>query len=97
MKKQSWVERVVSVDFGSVDTRGILDIYRYLMKETWYKKMFGFIKKIWVCTIGSFSELLVSNSKRPTKYLTLNNQPFPARQTLVNINSYETLVSPIYC
>ena len=42
-----------------------------------------------VCSIRSFSESLVSNSKGPINSLTLNNRSRQARPTLVNINSDE--------
>ena len=58
--------------------------------------MFAFIKQVFIkllsaCTLGSFGELLVPNLKRPIKCVFLNNQPFKARPTLVDINSYETI------
>ena len=37
--------KVFSVDYNATDTIDILDILRYLMKDTWYKIMFAFIKK----------------------------------------------------
>ena len=53
--------------------------------------MFRFIKKFFIqlistCTIGSFGESLVSNSKEPIKCVSVNNQ-CKATPTLVNINS----------
>ena len=58
--------------------------------------MFEVIKKMFIglfniCLIKSFRESLVSNSNRPMKYLTLNNQLYQARPALVTINSDETL------
>ena len=58
--------------------------------------MFEVIKKMFIglfniSLIKSFRESLVSNLKRPMKYLTLNNQLYQARPTLVTINSDETL------
>ena len=41
-----------SIDFNPTDTKDILDIHKYLMKGTWYKTMFGLIKK-------TFIELLI--------------------------------------
>ena len=37
--------------------------------------MFEFIKKMFIglCTIGSFGPSIVSNTKEPIKWLTLNN------------------------
>ena len=49
-----------------------------------------FIGLLSLCTIGTFSESLISNSKELIKCLTLNNRPCQARPTLVNINSNET-------
>ena len=34
-----------SVDFNPIDNDDILDIHKYLMKKTWYKIIFGLIKK----------------------------------------------------
>ena len=42
------VAKFSSVDFNPIDTNEILDIHRYLMKRTWYKIMFGLIKKIFI-------------------------------------------------
>ena len=39
-------------------------------------------------------ESLASNSKRPIKFVSLNNQLCQARPTLVDINSKETLCYP---
>ena len=41
-----------------------------------------------------FSESLTSNSKRPIKYVFLNNRPCEAKPTLVDVNSHETLFYP---
>ena len=37
------VAKFFSVDFNPIDTNDILDKYRYLMKKTRYKIMFGLI------------------------------------------------------
>ena len=42
------VVKFFSVDFNPIDTNDILDIHKYLMKRTWYKTMFGLIRKIFV-------------------------------------------------
>ena len=91
------VLKVFSFDYNAIDTNNILDMHRYLMKETW--KRFGFIKKMFVgllsiCTIGSFGKSLASNLKGPIAYVSLNNQSCQTRPTLVNINSDETLFYP---
>ena len=61
--------------------------------------MFGFTKNMFiglfsVYTIGSFCKSLVSNSKGSIKCLTLNNRPYQARPTILNINSNETQFYP---
>ena len=53
-----------------------------------------FIGLLSTCTIESLGESFVSNLKRTIKYVSLNNQQFKARATLVNINSDETLFLP---
>ena len=42
------IVKVLFVDYNATDTSNILDIHRYLMKETWYEIMFGFIKIMFV-------------------------------------------------
>ena len=39
--------KVFSVDYNAFGTSNILNIHRYLMKETWYKIMFVFILKMY--------------------------------------------------
>ena len=39
------VVKFFAVDFNPIDTKDILDVHKYLMKRTWYKIMFGLIKK----------------------------------------------------
>ena len=59
--------------------------------------MFGFIRKIFIeilSGIGSFGELLASNSETPMKCVSLNNELCQTRPTIVNINSDETLFCP---
>ena len=34
-----------SDDFGGIDVNDVLDIYKYLMKKSWYKTVFGLIRK----------------------------------------------------
>ena len=45
--------KVFSVDYNPIDTSDIVDIHRYLMKETQYKIMFGIIKKIFIVLLTS--------------------------------------------
>ena len=70
-----------SVDYNIIDISNIIDIQKYLIKKTWYKLLFEFIKKMFVgllsvFTLGSFDESLVSNLKGPMKCVSLNNHPF---------------------
>ena len=59
----------MSVDFHPIDNNDILDVREYLMKRTWYKIMFGLIKKL-------FMGLLVKivNASNHTKCVLLSNQ-----------------------
>ena len=52
------------------------------------------------CIIADFAESLASDSKRPIKNVSLNNQPYKATLTIVNINSnqnYKFSFFSIYC
>ena len=57
------------IDFNPIDNNDILDIHKYLMKRTWYKIMFGLIKKIF---IGLLTGLV--NASNHTKCVLLSNQ-----------------------
>ena len=72
MKKKTGLKGVVkffSVDFNPIDTNDILDIYRYLMKRTRYKIMFGLIKKI---LIGLLTDIVSASNHM--KCVSLSNQ-----------------------
>ena len=58
-----------------------LDIFKDLMKRTWYKIMFGLIKKI-------FIELLTGlvNRSIHTKCILLSNQKCMIQPTLINLH-----------
>ena len=50
-KKKTVLKRAVkfsSVEFNPIGTIDILDIDKYLMKRTWYEKMFRLIKKMFI-------------------------------------------------
>ena len=50
-KKKTGLKEVVklfSVDFNPTDINNILNINKYLMKNSWYKIIFGLIKKIFI-------------------------------------------------
>ena len=42
------VVKFFSIDFNPIDINDILDIYKYLIKRTWCKIMFGLIMKIFI-------------------------------------------------
>ena len=49
VRKKAGLKGVIiffSVDFNSIDTKGILDIDKYLMKKRWYKTIFRLITNI---------------------------------------------------
>ena len=43
--KKTGLKQFISVDYNAIKAKNILDIHRYLIKDTWYKIIFGFIKK----------------------------------------------------
>ena len=67
--------KVFSADYNAIDISDILDIQRYLTKQTWYEILFGFIKKMFIgllsiCAIVRFGALLASYYKEPIKCVT---------------------------
>ena len=55
MKKKTGLREVAkcfSIDFNPNDTSNILDVHAYLIRRTWYKIMFGLIKKIFTGLIA---------------------------------------------
>ena len=60
-----------------------------------YQKMF--IGLLSASTTGCFDGSLDSNSKGHMKCVSLNNQPYKARLTFVDINFNEPLFLSIYC
>ena len=83
MKKKTGLKGVVkffSVDFNPIVTNDILDIHKYLMKRTWYKIMFWFIKKIF---IGLLTGL--ANGSNHTNCSSLSNQKYMTWPTLINM------------
>ena len=51
--------KVFSDDYKAIDAKKSLDIHRYLIKETWYKTIFGFINPILGGGGGNFTFRLV--------------------------------------
>ena len=86
MKKTGLTEGVkfFSVDYNPIDNNNILDIHKYLMKITWYKIMFGLIKKIFIGLLSS-----VVNASYHTKYIYLSNQRCKIQPTLINLHPNE--------
>ena len=73
-----------SFDFNPIDTNNILDIHNYLMKRTWYKIMFGLIKKIF---IGLLTGLV--NGSNHTKCTSLSNQKCMTQPSIINLHPNE--------
>ena len=72
------------VDFNPIDNNKILDIHKYLMKKTWFKIMFGLIKK-------TFMGLLISivKASNDTKCVSSSNQKCNIQPTLINLHPSE--------
>ena len=58
-----------SVDFNPIDTNDISDIHKYSTKRTWYKIIYGLIRKIFIGLLTG----LVSGSNH-TICVSLSNQ-----------------------
>ena len=86
MNKSGWkgVINFFSVDFNPIDTNDILDIHKYLMKRTWYKIMFGLIKKIFIGLLTG-----IGNRSNHTKCISWSNQKCMTQPTLINLYSNE--------
>ena len=67
------VVKFFSLDFNPIDSNSILDIYKYLMKRTWYKIFIGFVT-------GLF------NGSNHTKCVLLSNQKCDIQPTLINLH-----------
>ena len=76
--------KFVPVDFNPIDTDGILDIQKYLMKRTWYETMFGIIKKMFIVLLTS-----IVNACSHTKFVSLRNQNCMTQPTLINLHANE--------
>ena len=73
------------VDFNPIDNNDILDIHKYLMKKTWYKIMFGLIKKIFIVFFSS-----TVNASNHTKCVLLSNQKCNIQPSLSNLHPNES-------
>ena len=74
------VVKLFSVDFDPTDNN-ILDIHKYLMKRTWYKIIFGLIKKIFIGLLSS-----IVNAYNYTKCVSLINHKCKIQPTLINLH-----------
>ena len=73
-----------SVGFNPIDTNDTLGINKYLMKRTWYKIMFGLMKKI---TIGLLTGLV--NGSNHTTWVLLSSQKCMTQPTLIKFHPNE--------
>ena len=73
-----------SVDFSPIDTNDALDIHKFLINRTWYKREFGLIKKI---LIGFFADIVSAYNHKNCALL--SNQKCMIHHTLINMHSKE--------
>ena len=78
------VLKVFSVDCNAIDNNGVLDIRKYLIKETRYKIMLPFIKKVFIRLIAT-----KVNASNPTKCVSLSNQKCTIQPSLINLHPNE--------
>ena len=63
------IVKVFSVDYNPISTSDILDIHRYLMKETQYETILRVIGNMFIVLLTS-----IVNASNHTKCITLSNQ-----------------------
>ena len=68
----------------SIDTKDILNIDKYLMKATWYKIMFGLIKKTFIGLLTC-----IVNAPNHTKCVSLSNHKCMTQTILINLHPNE--------
>ena len=76
-KKTGWKGsvKVFSIDYNAINTSNISDIHRCLIKNTWYKIIFGIIKKIFIVLLTScINTSSIGNASNHTKCVSANNQ-----------------------
>ena len=69
-----------SVHYTIIDNSNIISIHKYLMKKTWYKIMYGIIKKMFIVGLSS-----IVNAFNYTKCALLSNQKCQIQATLINL------------
>ena len=76
--------RLFSANDNAIGIRDILDIHKFLMKETQYKRMFGIIKKMFIVLLTS-----IVNASNHTKYVSLiENVKFNLLWLIYILNEY---------
>ena len=70
-----------NVDYNAIDTSDVLDIPRFYMIETWYKIMFGNIKKLFVVLLTN-----IVTFYNHTKYIFLTNQKCEIQPTIISLH-----------
>ena len=73
-----------SVDYRAFDTSNIIDIQECLMKKTWYKIIFGLIKKMFMGLL-----ICIVNASDRTKRVSLSDQKRKIQPTLINLHPNE--------
>ena len=75
------VEKIIYVEFNPIGTNNISHVHTNLMKTTWYKLMFGLIKKIFIEFLTS-----LANGSYHTKCVSLIHQNCMIQPTLINLH-----------
>ena len=91
------VDAIAVDDYDAIAVDDILDIYNYLMKKryekmTWYNKMSGSLRLIFISAIMFFGCILPSVNS--LKCISVNNQECKVRPQIVNANSKEPVFLP---
>ena len=68
----------------SVDFNDVLDTHKYLMKGTWFKIMFGLIKKIFIGLVTD-----IASASNYAKCVLSINEKCMTRPTLINLHLKE--------
>ena len=87
-KENGWIIELLniqhSVDYRDFDNSNIIIIHKYLIKNTWWKTMFGFIKKVF---IGLLTDLIKASNHK--KCVFLSNQKCKVQPTLIKLHPNE--------
>ena len=77
------VAKFFSADFNPIDTNNILDIHKYLIKRTYYKIIFGLIRKMFMGL-----SISITNASNHTKCVSLSSQKCEIQLTFSNLSIY---------